>query len=162
MKIDITEQFELLAKAPIVEAVIQIHARPESPWDENEIVGSLKPKIPEYTKAVSRKQVRHQVKLNANQPPQAVEENLGWHGLVCQTEDQKQGVQFNRDGFIFSRLNPYQKWEQFFSEAMRLWKIYLEIPRFISDSPQIAFRTRNMESRTRNFRCPTDNFVWKG
>jgi hypothetical protein len=54
MKIDITEQFELLPKAPIVEAVIQIHARPESPWDENEIVGSLKPKIPEYTKTVSQ------------------------------------------------------------------------------------------------------------
>lgn len=141
MKIDITEQFELLPKAPIVEAVIQIHARPEASWDESEIM-ILKPKIPEYKKIVSRRQVRHQVKLNANQPPQALEENLGWHGLACQTEDERQGVQFNHDGFVFHRLNPYQSWEQFFNEAMRLWKIYREIAR-PTDTQRIGLRFIN-------------------
>ncbi|MDE3068090.1 MAG: TIGR04255 family protein [Verrucomicrobiota bacterium] len=142
MKIDVTEQFKLLPKAPIVEAVIQIHARPEASWAENEIVGILRPKIPEYKKAVSRKQIRHQVKLNANQPPEAIEENLGWHGLVCQTEDGKHGVQFNRDGFIFHRFSPYQKWEQFFNEALRLWKIYLEIARPV-EAQRIGLRFIN-------------------
>lgn len=142
MKIDLTEQFELLPKAPIVEAVIQIHARPEVPWDENGITESLRPRIPEYKKAVSQKQVRHQVKLNTNRPPQASEENLGWHGLVCQTEDEKQGVQFSRDGFVFHRLNPYQSWECFFNEAIRLWKIYLEIARPI-DAQRIGLRFIN-------------------
>lgn len=142
MKIDVSEQFELLPKAPIVEAVIQVHARPCAPWDEDEIVRLLMPRIPEYKKAVSRKQVRHQVKLNADQPPQTLEENLGWHGLLCHTEDDRQGVQFSRDGFVFHRLNPYQGWEQFFGEAVRLWKVYLDTARPI-DAQRIGLRFIN-------------------
>ena len=142
MKIDITEQFELLPGAPIVEAVIQVHARPESSWTEKEIVECLKPKLPEYTTAFSRSQVQHELKLGANRPPQMTEQNLGWHGLLCQSQDGRQSVQFSRDGFIFSRLNPYQKWEQFFGETMRLWKLYLEMAR-PKDVQRIGLRFLN-------------------
>lgn len=127
MKIDIAEQFELLPQAPIVEAAIQIHARPETSWDEKEILACLKPKLSEFEKSFSRNNVKHEVKLGTAHPPQVSEENLGWHGLLCQSKDQS--VQFNRDGFVFSRLQPYQSWDQFFGDAMRLWKIYLETAR---------------------------------
>ena len=129
IKIDITGQFELLPKAPIVEAVIQVHARPESSWKEKEILACLKPKLQGYEKSTSRNAVKHEVKLAAAHPPQTSEQNLGWHGLLCQSNDERQSVQFNRDGFIFSRLQPYQNWAQFFGEAIRLWKIYLETAR---------------------------------
>lgn len=124
MKIDVTEQFELLPRAPIVEAVIQIHARPEISWDEKEVLASLRPKLSEFENSVSRKNVQHQVTLGSAHQPMVSETDLGWHGLVCRSKDQS--VQFNRDGFVFSRLQPYQSWNQFYGDAMRLWEIYQE------------------------------------
>ena len=36
-------------------------------------------------------------------------------------------AQFNKDAFVFSRLNPYEDWERFSGEALRLWGIYCEL-----------------------------------
>ena len=68
MKIDIAEQFELLPHAPIVEAVIQIHARPETAWNEKEILARLKPKLSEFETSFSRDNVKHEVKLKVDNP----------------------------------------------------------------------------------------------
>lgn len=53
--------------------------------------------------------------------------DLGWKGLRCESADHVHIAQFNRDGFVFSRLRPYDHWEQFCGEAMRLWSIYRDI-----------------------------------
>lgn len=127
MNIDTTEQFELLPRAPIVEAVIQVLARPEIPWDENAISAILRPKLSEFETCASRSNVQQQVTLGSGRPPTVSESNLGWHGLMCQSKDKR--AQFARDGFLFSRLQPYESWAQFFGDAMRLWKIYQETAR---------------------------------
>ena len=36
-------------------------------------------------------------------------------------------AQFTRNGFVFSRLKPYEGWETFEAEAKRLWCIYREL-----------------------------------
>jgi uncharacterized protein (TIGR04255 family) len=128
MKIDTTEQFEPLPRAPIVEAVIQIDARPEISWDEKNISECLKPKLPDYEKIVSYNRITQEVKI-APHSPQTSEQSLRWHGLACQSKDETQKAQFNRDGFVFSRLQPYQNWDNFFTEAIRLWKIYSDTAR---------------------------------
>ena len=127
MKIDITEQFETLPRAPIVEAAIQIHARPETSWDEKAILAALKPKLSEFEKSFSRNSVEHEVKMEASHPPQVSAQDLGWHGLLCQSKGRS--VQFNRDGFVYSQLQPYKSWNEFFAEAMRLCEFYMEIAR---------------------------------
>jgi len=43
--------------------------------------------------------------------------------------DERHLAQFNRDGFVFSRLPPYQNWEQLRTEAMRLWRMHTELAR---------------------------------
>lgn len=40
------------------------------------------------------------------------------------SDDQKQILQVRLDGFSFSRLAPYERWETFRNEAKRLWSIY--------------------------------------
>ena len=35
--------------------------------------------------------------------------------------------QFNRDGFVFSRLEPYPDWSSFSDEGLSLWRIFKEI-----------------------------------
>ena len=45
-------------------------------------------------------------------------------GYHFRTSDGKQVVQYRLDGFTFSRLRPYSRWEDVFPEAKRLWEIY--------------------------------------
>ncbi len=45
-------------------------------------------------------------------------------GYIFSSSDQKQIFQSRLDGFTFSRLAPYDRWETFRDEAQRLWKIY--------------------------------------
>jgi uncharacterized protein (TIGR04255 family) len=126
LEIDLTEKFQHLAHAPIVEAVIEIRARAQNPWEESDISQRFKPLLPDYPKVVSQGQVQQEITLSPDQPKSVVH-NMGWHGLHCQSADEKQIARFTRDGFLFARLHPYQNWEQLFGEAMRLWRIHTEI-----------------------------------
>lgn len=126
MKIDTAEQFELLPRAPIVEAVVQILARPESSWNEDGVLAFFKPKLTEFQNVVLQAGVRQRVTLAPALPPVISQENLG-RGVLGQSKEQS--VQFSREGLFFSRLQPYQSWKQFSGDALRLWKIYEELAR---------------------------------
>ena len=109
MNIDVTEKFQHLPRAPIVEAVIEIRNRAETAWEEGVISNQLKPKLQDYPKVTSRSGIRHEVKLGVGQAPQATKHDLGWQGLWFQSADERQNAQFNRDGFLFSRSNSLDK-----------------------------------------------------
>jgi len=47
-------------------------------------------------------------------------------GYLFTSADGKQVVQYRLDGFTFSRLRPYSRWEEVFAEAQKLWRIYTE------------------------------------
>ena len=47
-------------------------------------------------------------------------------GYRFSSEDGQRVVQFRIDGFTFSRLEPYDTWEEMRDEAAKLWNIYLE------------------------------------
>jgi uncharacterized protein (TIGR04255 family) len=126
LQINLDEAFPHLTHAPIVEAVIEIRARAQSPWEEPAITEKIKPRLPDYPKVVSQGQVMQEITLGGDQPKSVVH-NRGWHGLLFQSEDGKNIAHFNRDGFMFGRLQPYQNWEHLYGEAMRLWKMYVEI-----------------------------------
>jgi uncharacterized protein (TIGR04255 family) len=127
MKIDPKEEFELLPKAPIVEAVIQISARPEGSWLENDVSKQLESILPDYPTKTSQNKLSRNIKIDVQKFARTVEDNFGWYGFFCQSADQIQSVQFNLDGMMFSRLAPYQKWETFSNEAKRLWTIYQKL-----------------------------------
>jgi len=127
LKIDVTESFPHLEHAPIVEAVIEIRTRAESPWEETALKEQLKAKLPGYPKIFSQSEFRHELKVKAGQPPEQLFHDLGWRGLRLHSTDGRFIAQFNREGFIFSRLQPYETWEQFKEETIRLWKIYADL-----------------------------------
>ncbi len=129
VKIDLEEQFPHLPHAPIVEAVIDIRGRAEVTWEESAIQAQLKAQLPDYPQVGSHREFRHEVKMARGQEPQQTLQDLGWKGLRLQSADKLHIAQFNRDGFVFSRLHPYASWEQLFREGMRLWKIHREIAR---------------------------------
>lgn len=126
-KMDLTELFPPLSRAPIVEAVIGVTARAESVWEESAVSEQFKQRLPEYPDVQAHREVRYEFKHAADAQPEQTVHDMGWRGLRCESADKLHIAQFNRDGFSFSRLKPYQSWEQFYQEGMRLWKLYNEI-----------------------------------
>jgi len=131
LKIDVEESFQHLEHAPIVEAVIEIRTRVESPWEESALRDQLKAKLPGYPKIFSQSEFRHELKVKGGQPPEQFFHDLGWRGLRLQSADGRYIAQFNRDGFVFSRLQPYESWDQFKDEAVRLWNMHAELAKSI-------------------------------
>ena len=124
LKIDIMEKFPLLSHAPIVEAVLDIRARAETPWEESAVSARLRKELPDYPVVQSKREIRHDLKIDKEQPAEQSVQDMGWKGLQLQSGDKRHIAQFHRDGFVFSRLQPYQSWKQFRNEALRLWRIH--------------------------------------
>lgn len=127
--INIDEPFKHLPHAPIVEAVIDIRARSSAVLEEAVLKPQLEAKLSDYQFLDSQQQIQiqHEVSLKNDASPGPIIRNLGWKGLRFQSADKKHIAQFNRDGFVFSRLEPYQSWEQLYDEGMRLWRVYVEL-----------------------------------
>lgn len=127
LEINLAEKFPHLAHAPIVEAVIEIRARAQVSWEESVISQRFKSLLTDYPKSASHRQVQQEITIVGSDQPKPIIHDLGWHGLHFQSVDEKQIARFTRDGFIFSRLQPYQDWEHLFDEAMRLWQMHIEV-----------------------------------
>lgn len=129
--IDLTKKFRHLRNAPIVEAVIEIRARAEGPWEESAVVQELKGKLTsDYPKVLSQTNLRGEFTIHLDQAAAGSSAtDLQWRGCRFQSADDRHIAQFNRDGFVFSRLPPYESWDRFYSEAMRLWRLHKEVAR---------------------------------
>ena len=123
--IDLKEKFPHLSKAPIVEAVLDIHAVPSVKWDETGLQNDLKQRLPDFSKVEVLREARYQ--LIAEKPNNPVVEDFGCVGFKLHSSDNLHIVQFNKGSFVFSRLKPYEDWERFSREALRLWAIYCEL-----------------------------------
>lgn len=120
-------RFEHLSKAPIVEAVIDIRISSPTPPDEHTLRTSIENKFGEDYKFMdSRREFEMKTTVAPNRPPNSAFRDTGWKGLRFQADGGKYIAQFNRDGFALSRLEPYDNWEKFEREAIRLWEGYRE------------------------------------
>jgi uncharacterized protein (TIGR04255 family) len=141
-RIDTTEHFQHLPSAPIAEAVVEIRARATSDWNEAGVSAVLYPRLAEYPHRESRKEMQVEMKVVPSKPPVQEYRDLGWKGFVVRSGDKKQVVQFTRDGFVFSRLQPYLDWQHLRDEALRLWDIHKELARPV-EVGQIGLRYIN-------------------
>jgi uncharacterized protein (TIGR04255 family) len=151
--IDITEEFPHLSRAPIIEAVLDIRAFPEASWDEEGIKRSLTDRLPDYPVLQSHREYRQEVHLGAapETPAKQTFADLGWRGFRLQSKEHPHIVQFNRDGFVFSRLQPYPHWKAFISEVLRLWQLHVDLAR-PSEVQRVGLRFINSLS------CPAESF----
>jgi uncharacterized protein (TIGR04255 family) len=121
------ESFQHLLRAPIVEAVIDIRARPAAVLEEAMLKSQLEAKLSGYEFLDSQREIRQDFTLEPGKPPSTMIRDLGWKGIRLRSSDKPHIAQFNRDGFVFSRLEPYQSWEQLYDESMRLWRMYVDL-----------------------------------
>jgi uncharacterized protein (TIGR04255 family) len=123
--IDLAETFPHLSKAPIVEAVIDIRVVPSVKWDEISLQSDLKRRLPDFPKVETLRQARYQLPIGKQNNP--IVEDLGCVGFKCQSIDNLHIAQFTKEAFVFSRLKPYENWEQLSGEALRLLVVYCEL-----------------------------------
>jgi len=127
VEIKIDEAFEHLPRAPIVEAVIDIQARATQNLEEPLLRSQLETRLESYRFLDSLREFHSEVKIEPGRPPSQVVRDLGWKGVRFRSSDEKHIAQFNRDGFAFSRFEPYVTWERFSEAALTFWSIYQEI-----------------------------------
>lgn len=123
---DLEESFPHLPDAPIVEAVIHWVARKETPLPPNEWRDRIIERLPDYPEC----QLQHELLLEAEITPDGSSTQVRrdtWRGFRLTSSDKLQIVQFNRDGMVFSRLKPYEDWNAFSEEGLRLWKLFVQL-----------------------------------
>lgn len=123
-KIDLMEEFPHLDRAPIVEAVIHWRARGRKELQRDGLSDELKSKSG-YPTVKTQKEVQLEAEIGPQGASQA--QRAHWHGLRLESADSRNIAQFTRNGFVFSRLAPYEDWNRFAEEATRLWQVHVEI-----------------------------------
>jgi uncharacterized protein (TIGR04255 family) len=115
-----------LKNSPIVEAVINLDCDMPSTMDFTSLEVLARKALPEYqkSKAVQGQNVHIEAKL-AQQPEVSAKQSL--MGLQLLLPDEKQLVQFRRNGFSFNRLAPYSSLDNYLSEIERTWNVFLTL-----------------------------------
>lgn len=127
------------ARAPITEALIDIRV---SIPDEITVAELARVNIGEetgYPKRRNRFAIEGQIAVGEQVGTAASQTHVGYDFV---SSDERQIVQVRSDGFTFSRLAPYDRWETFKTEAHRLWELYLDVAGSV-DIGRIAVRYIN-------------------
>jgi uncharacterized protein (TIGR04255 family) len=124
--IDLNEEFPSLEHAPSIEAVIHWQAHADQPLDQTTLKNELAKRLPDYPIC----QPQHNIAIEASGTLDGSSEVIHrtqWNGFRLQDISNRHVAQFTPVGLVFSRLEPYEKWETFQTEAMRFWDIFLEL-----------------------------------
>ena len=115
-----------LAKAPIVEALIDLRVQLPVPFDVTRLNAIHEKTVERYpTKAMIRK-FAGQIHLTEQGASQKINMDEPY-GNRYTSSDGVFVFQARTDGFTLSRLKPYSDWDDLYSEAKRLWAIYAEV-----------------------------------
>lgn len=120
--------YPVLRNAPIVEAVIDIGVAQRKDFEMELLKQAYPSIIGNYP--IQREQrffeshFQHRVGTDA---PKVETSDGGVAGYQYITKDQKQLMQFKREGFSFNRLKPYSDWKSVKLSASSGWKIYNNI-----------------------------------
>ena len=116
-----------LAHAPVLEALFD--SRVELPPEITpETLKSLHAEIAgDYPEILERRRWRSKIEFTNSEQKPPSNEDLGVSGYLIKSADGARAVQFRLDGFTFSQLRPYSKWEESRDEAKRLWAIYKSV-----------------------------------
>jgi uncharacterized protein (TIGR04255 family) len=78
----------------------------------------------QYPKKRPRRRFEGHFQVKDGQAATTETVDLGVDGFLNWSSDEKQVVQFRLDGFTYSRLKPYNGWENNFPETMKRWATF--------------------------------------
>lgn len=115
---------EHLRNAPIVEAVIDFRVLRKEGLSSDRFANLRMAIGGQYSQAFPIHSIEAQFVLSQERAPSssAAAAPVGW-----QYRADSMVAQFRVDGFTFSKLERYTTWNEVFSEALRLWEVYVRI-----------------------------------
>ena len=144
---------EHLRNAPIVEALVDIRVKlpPDVDVIKLESIGGLISN--QYPKKKKRIRFEGKFDVKVGELPRHNDTPVWVDGHIYSTEDERYMVQTRLDGFTFSRLSPYETWENLRDEAYKLWEHYVRIT-----SPEIITRVALRYINRLEFPFPMGDF----
>ncbi|MDG2990094.1 TIGR04255 family protein [Candidatus Synechococcus calcipolaris G9] len=124
--LNLNEEFPALKAAPSIEAVIHWQAHAGKKLEPEALQAELTQRLPDYPIL----QPQQDIQLGAMATPDGFSEffqQRQWSGFRLQDEQNRHVAQFTLNGVAFSRLEPYEDWDRFQTEALRFWHIFLEL-----------------------------------
>jgi uncharacterized protein (TIGR04255 family) len=118
-----------LAKAPIIEAVIEFYCELPPGQDRSGWESALKARFGDrYPQCLAQhlQEFHLQVPPGVDKPA-ASTVRQGLQGYRNVSPDGKQLIQCRVDGFFFNRLAPYTSFDDYLPEALRCWALYCEV-----------------------------------
>lgn len=116
-----------LPRAPITEAVIDIQVKLPHEVDVAKLKTMHASVFKEYPQAKERIRIGSEVEFKLAEKSVKTTPINVLYGYQYISSDNKQVIQARLDGFTFSRLKPYETWENLRKEAYRLWEIYASL-----------------------------------
>lgn len=116
------------SRAPILEAVIDIHAR--LPHDVDlEALSRVSWGVAGGRYSSPQPRFRNDILVQGDSQPPVVSAAQVQVGFIFRDDERKQVVQSRIDGFALSQLAPYDRWESFCHDARFLWDAYCDAAR---------------------------------
>jgi uncharacterized protein (TIGR04255 family) len=112
-------------KAPITEALIDIRATIGPDVSLDALKAFAEPWPSDFPQMRTQTQWAGQIRVDAASA--SVTGEHGVRGFVFLDETGRHVVQVRRDGFTYSKLHPYAKWEDLRDRAKALWQRYREV-----------------------------------
>lgn len=125
ISIDLNERFPTLHAAPSIEAAIHWVAPAGKKLEPEALRAELSQRLPDYPILQTQQDI--QMGMGALDGSPEFFQRVQWNGFRLQDEQNHHVVQFMQSGVVFSRLEPYEKWEIFTAEALRIWQLFVEL-----------------------------------
>lgn len=123
-----SEEFPHLSRAPIAEAVIHWQAPAGQTVDEEKLLSELRERFPAF-----ECQAQHEIQAELKVSREGVEPThlSRWDGfrLIGRDDFDKYVVQFKPNGVVFSRLAPYNSWQEFLNASLPFWDLFVNLQR---------------------------------
>ena len=123
--IDLNEEFPSLKSAPSIEAVIHWQADASTTFEPTVLQEELIQRLPDYP--ICQPQQGIEISAETTEGNSEFRQRTKWNGFRLQDEHKHHVAQFTQHGVVFSRLQPYERWENFKTEAIRFWELFLEL-----------------------------------
>jgi len=124
--INLSEKFPNLTNSPILEAVIHWEAHASKPLEQISLKDSLTKRLPEYP--IIQPQYGIEVKIEGTSDDRSqFSQHTQWNGFRLEDNPKNYVAQFTHTGIAFSRVQSYESWENFKTEALRVWDVFVEL-----------------------------------
>jgi uncharacterized protein (TIGR04255 family) len=111
-------------KAPITEALIDLQVRLPAAITSETLRDVRGAREAQFPSASELKRAYIEFRVGEGQAATGTAEQAGW---IFRSSDDKRVAQARLDGFTFSRLAPYDRWETLRAEAQEFWSDYRRV-----------------------------------